>query len=316
MSEQVAAGQRVSVSVPASSGNVGPGFDTLGLALDLQDRLIVSTTPSPEQLDIEVTGEGAGEVPEDSNHLVIRVMMALWRRAGFTMPGLVLRAENAIPHGRGLGSSASAAVSGALAANALLPALAQLSNEEVLQLCAELEGHPDNVAPSLNGSLAISWHQEDRYRTVKVNVLPHVIPVVAVPLTPMSTDLARALLPHSVSHLSAAVNAGRTALLIHALTCDPSYLLEATEDSLHQGYRASAMLPSATLMRAMRAKGFAAMISGAGPTVLTLANGSVQAQQVTRALHEQLQGSAIAGDWRVLNLKVAEEGAKVEVHQQ
>lgn len=315
MSKRVAAGQSVSVSVPASSGNVGPGFDSLGLALNLQDQLTVTTTDINGQLDVVVTGEGAGEVPEDANHLIIRVMTQLWQQAGWSPPGLVLRAENLIPHGRGLGSSAAAAVSGALAANALLPAAARLSGDEVLQLCSELEGHPDNVAPSLDGSLAISWHQDGRYRTAKVDVLEQVIPIVAIPSVPVSTDVARALLPHSVSHLSAATNAGRTALLIHALTRDPSYLREATEDSLHQGYRASAMLPSATLMRAMRARGFAATISGAGPTVLTLANGPEHGREVVRALHELLDDSAIAGTWRVLNLKVASEGAKLVVHQ-
>ncbi|GAB3525718.1 homoserine kinase [Arthrobacter monumenti] len=317
-SAQVAGGQQVTVRVPGSSGNVGPGFDTMGLALGLYDTLTVTTDDSPEAagaVRIDVAGEGADSVPADETHLVMRVMMKLWEQAGCAAPGVALRAENAIPHGRGLGSSAAAIVSGALAANALLPESARLSDEQVLRLCSDLEGHPDNVAPSLNGGLAISWHAGTGYRTIKVDVLPQVIPVVAIPATALSTDTARALLPHSVSHQSATANSGRTALLVHALTKDPSYLLEGTEDSLHQGYRASAMLPSATLMQGMRAKGFASTISGAGPTVLTLTDGPRQAEAAAAELLEMLESSGTAQDWRVNELKVAGEGAKVEVHQ-
>lgn len=314
---QIAAGQQVAVQVPGSSGNVGPGFDTLGLALGLYDTLTVSTSDGAGTgaVRIEVTGEGSDSVPADDTHLVIQVMTKLWRQAGWTAPGIDLRADNAIPHGRGLGSSAAAIVSGALAANALLPADAQLSNAQLLQLCAELEGHPDNVAPSLNGGLAISWHAGSDYHTAKVDVLPQVIPVVAIPATPLSTDAARALLPHSVPHSSAAANAGRTALLVHALTKDPALLLEGTGDALHQSYRASAMLPSAGLMQGMRSKGFAAAISGAGPTVLTLTNGPEQADAAVAELDGLLAAAGSTADWRVQKLKVSSEGAKVEVHQ-
>ncbi|HET7414289.1 MAG TPA: homoserine kinase [Arthrobacter sp.] len=308
-------GQHVTVRVPGSSGNVGPGFDTMGLALGLYDRLTVTTGGESGTVKVEVAGEGADQVPADDTHLIIQVMKKVWRRTGFTAGGLSLRADNAIPHGRGLGSSAAAIVSGALAANALLPAGEKLDDEALFQLCVELEGHPDNVAPSLYGGLSISWHAGSSFRTAPVDVLAQVVPVVAIPDAALSTETARSLLPNSVSHMSAAANSGRTALLVHALTTDPSYLLEGTEDSLHQGYRASAMPDSAALMNSMRAAGFAAAVSGAGPTVLVLANGDAQAQEAKAELAGLLTQNGLEKSWRVMNLKVAREGAKVEVHQ-
>lgn len=312
---QIDAGQQVTVRVPGSSGNVGPGFDTMGLALGLYDTLTVTTESESGTVNVEVAGEGAGQVPADDTHLIIQVMKKVWQRAGSTAGGLRLRADNAIAHGRGLGSSAAAIVSGALAANALLPAADRLDGDALFQLCVKLEGHPDNVAPSLYGGLSISWHAGAAFRTARIDVLPQVVPVVAIPDTPLSTDTARSLLPHSVPHVSAAANAGRTALLVHALTTDPSYLLEGTEDSLHQGYRAAAMPDSATLMNNMRAAGFAAAVSGAGPTVLVLADGDSQAQAAQTHLADLLAQAGLEKSWRVMNLKVAREGAKVELHQ-
>lgn len=311
---RIPSGQQVTVRVPGSSGNVGPGFDTLGLALGLYDRLSVTTGGEAGTVHVEVTGEGAEQVPADDTHLIIQVMKKVWQQAGLSPCGLSLRADNAIPHGRGLGSSAAAIVSGALAANALLPAADQLDDDALFQLCVDLEGHPDNVAPSLYGGLSIAWHAGSRFRTAKVEVLPQVTAIVAIPDTPLSTDTARSLLPHSVPHVSASSNSGRTALLVHALTTDPSYLLEGTDDSLHQGYRASAMLDSAALINKMRAAGFAAVVSGAGPTVMVLAAGENQAQEVTTGLADSLAQAGLES-WRVMKLKVAREGAKVEVHQ-
>ncbi len=312
---QIRAGQYVSVRVPGSSGNVGPGFDTMGLALGLYDTLTVTTGEGLGTVEVSVTGEGAGKVPADDTHLIIQVMKKVWHWAGATACGLGLRADNAIPHGRGLGSSAAAIVSGALAANALLPDEVRLDDDTLFQLCVDMEGHPDNVAPSLYGGLSVSWHAGSRFRTARIDVLRQIVPVVAIPDTPLSTDAARSLLPQSVSHLSAAANAGRTALLVHAFTSDPSYLLEGTDDSLHQGYRASAMPDSAMLINHMRAAGFAAVVSGAGPTVLVLAADGSEAQAAQDKLADLLADAGIENSWRVLNLKVAPEGAKVEVHQ-
>lgn len=309
----VSAGQQVTVRVPATSANLGPGFDSLGLAVALHDTVSVETTDTGT-ITVEVAGEGAQDVPRDSSHLIVRTVLDLLEEQGFAVDGLTLRAVNVIPHGRGLGSSASAIVTGVLAANALLPTEFRLNAAAVLQRCSALEGHPDNVAPALSGALAISWEEEGRYFSTHVSVHPDVIPVVAVPAVELSTESARALLPDSVSHHTAAANSGRAALLIHAMTGSPDLLFEGTEDRLHQNYRAEAMAPSAALMGYLRARRLASFISGAGPTVMTLARGVEQAAVVHAAIQEHLTQTGSVEDWRVLNLNVDTEGARVVMH--
>lgn len=310
----VEAGQEVEVTVPATSANLGPGFDTLGLALTLHDTVRVRTTQSGGTT-VRAAGEGVENLPTDESHLIARTLISTLHRAGYRAPGLELDTTNVIPHGRGMGSSAAAIVAGVLAGNALLPEDERLDAEQLLQWAASIEGHPDNVAPALMGSLAISWESGRAFHSTRVEVHPDVVPVVAVPEIALSTESARALLPPSVSHSSAAANAGRAALLVHALSTDPALLFFATQDSLHQDYRAQAMLPSASLLRGLRSAGFASTISGAGPSVLTLAvgeDGAVAAEDAIRRLVEQ-------GDtpqkWRILRLVVEREGAKVGVHR-
>ncbi|MGX5357743.1 homoserine kinase [Kocuria sp. KH4] len=308
-------GQRVELSVPGSTGNVGPGYDSLGLALGHYDDLAVTVTRAG--LDFELHGEGSQAVPRTAEHLVVRAMRAAFRAAGVEQPpGLRLEATNRIPHGRGMGSSASAVVAGVLAANALLPAGRALDDRQLLQVAAAMEGHPDNVAPSLYGGLVISWSGSDGYRSVPVTVHEDVVPVVAIPDYEVPTRLARSLLPATVPHHDAAVNAGRTALLVEAMTRRPELLLPATEDRLHQPYRASAMPPSARLMAALRDRGLPAMISGAGPTVLVLAAGPAQAEATERALAELVPAGASEVSWRVLRLRVDGQGAKLKKHPQ
>ena len=310
----IQAGQDVSVHVPATSANLGPGFDSLGLALDLHDSIRVRTS-GEEGLLVEVAGEGAGSVPLDGSHLVVRTLVSTLAAAGYGAAGLHLSAVNAIPHGRGLGSSASAIVSGVLAANALLPQEARLDAAALLDRCSALEGHPDNVAPALAGGLAISWETGGTFRSVQAPVHPGIVPVVAVPATELSTESARGLLPAAVPHRTAAANSGRAALLVHALANDPSLLPDGTKDELHQAFRAPAMLPSADLMTALRAAGFAAVISGAGPTVLCLADGDAAAGEAEHLMAEHLRAAGTAENWRVLRLGVQRDGARVEVHQ-
>lgn len=310
----VASGQEVSVEVPATSANLGPGFDSLGLAVTLYDSVLVRTTDSGTTT-VTVTGEGEESLPRDETHLVAATILGTLERAGFSSPGLEIETRNIIPHGRGLGSSAAAIVSSVLAANALLPESAQMDARAVLQLCSTLEGHPDNVAPALLGSLAVSWETGRAYQSTIIPVHPDVVPVVAIPASELSTEAARALLPASVPHNSASSNAGRAALLVHAMTSAPEFLFDGTRDLLHQDYRAQAMLHSATLMRALRAEGFAAVISGAGPTVMTLAVGEDQAAAVISAVERIVVGMDEGTDWRVLRLNVDTEGAKVKVHQ-
>lgn len=312
----VEAGQRVTVRVPATSANLGPGYDSLGLALSLYDTVSVETADDGD-LAFELSGEGADTLPRDASHLVVRTIDAALSRLGYRRAGLRITAENVSPHGRGLGSSASATVAAVLAAAELVPSDEQPTREWVLQVCSEIEGHPDNVAPAIFGSLALSWQDGDAFRTAIVRVHPAVVPIVAVPDYELSTELARSLLPSSVPHQAAAANAGRAALLVHALTNDPSLLVPGTEDYLHQSYRASAMRPSAELIRRLRAEGHAAVVSGAGPTVLALAAGSAEADEVQAAVERFALGAETGRAdtlWRVMRLDVDSEGAKVVVH--
>jgi homoserine kinase len=312
--QRIDAGQRVTVRVPATTANLGPGYDSLGLALALYDTLTVESLESGELL-FDLTGEGAETLPRDASHLVIRAMEAAFERLGFRHGGLKVTAENVVPHGRGLGSSASAVVAAISAANALVPEASRRGSDWILQLTSELEGHPDNVAPAIFGGLALSWQDSDQYSSTSATVSGTVVPVVAVPDFELSTETARALLPASVGHHAAAMNAGRAALLIHALTARPEFLLAGTEDYLHQSYRAEAMRPSAALISALRAAGHAAVVSGAGPTVLVLADGQAEAADVVSFIEEFTAANTPETGWRVLKLAVDVEGAKVELHR-
>lgn len=316
-------GATVRVTVPASTGNVGPGFDSLGLALEHRDT--VSLTRIREGLEFELHGEGSQDVPRTGEHLVLRAAQAAFDAAGAgVLPPVRLTAHNVIPHGRGMGSSASAVVAGVLAGNALLPASARLSDDALLQVCSRLEGHPDNVAPTILGGLTISWETEGHFHSVPMAVHPDVVPVVAVPDFEVATAVARGLLPETVAHRSAAVTAGRAALLVAALGQHPELLLDATHDLLHQPYRAQAMAPSWELVTGLRERGHAALISGAGPTVLTLANGGQRARAAQEAIGEITADPASSTrrhggepvSWRVLALRVPGEGAKVEASTQ
>ena len=257
----------VRVAVPATSANLGPGFDSLGLALDLHDELTASVTD--EGLVVEVEGEGAGTLALDESHLVVRSMWAGFAAMGVAPPGIRLQCRNAIPHARGLGSSSAAIVGGlALARSLVTDGAALLPDADLVSLAADLEGHPDNVAPAALGGFTISGREGDRWYAVAAPVDSRVRAVVFVPPFALSTELARGLLPETVPHADAAANAGRTALLVAALGGAPEHLLAATRDYLHQSYRRAAMPDSLALVDALRADGVPAVVSGAGPTVL------------------------------------------------
>ena len=265
--------------MPATSANLGPAFDCAGLALTRHDVLEFSVTPAG--LSVEVSGVGAGELPTDESHLVVRAFRAASRELGWTPPGLRVVAHNGIPQGRGLGSSAAAVVAGVLGAWSLCPDVDTVDDDAVLRLVSELEGHPDNVAACLLGGATLSWTEPSGARAVRLEVDPAVAPVVLVPLETLSTHVARGLLPETVPHADAAANAARTALLVHALTSDPAVLLPATEDRLHQRQRAAAMPASIELLDRLRGAGHAAVVSGAGPSLLVLAVGPEQVSAVT-----------------------------------
>lgn len=266
----VTLGRSVKVRVPATSANLGPGFDTLGLALAEYDELIVEAL-APGELDIQVEGVGEGEVPTDESHLVVSTIYYALAELGFDKPGLRLRAKNSIPHGRGLGSSGAAIVAGVVAAAGLVEDQQSVSDETLLKLATTLEGHPDNVAPCLFGGLTIAWvTATGEPRSKKLMVDRGVSLVVLVPEETMSTSVARSLQPSQVPHADAIFNLSRAALLVAALSQSPELLFESTEDRLHQSYRAAAMPKTKELIDDLRAQGLAAVVSGAGPSVLVL----------------------------------------------
>lgn len=258
--------------VPATSANLGPGFDALGLALTLHD--VVEARVTGSGLAIEVSGEGSATAAAGERHLVVRAMRAGFEVLGGQPPGLALTCKNAIPHGRGLGSSSAAIVAGLLAARALARDGEDLLRDSALfRLAVELEGHPDNVAACLAGGFTIAWTAPPGGgapgpRLASLPVAGAIQPVVCVPAEPVSTEEARRALPPTVPHADAAASAGRAALLVAALTRDPDLLFDATEDFLHQRYRAPVMPHTSDLVARLRSAGIAAVVSGAGPTVL------------------------------------------------
>lgn len=323
----------VRVRVPATSANLGPGFDALGLALDLHDEIEVTVFDFADEpgggtngasVRIEIEGEGAGELDDGDGHLIVKTLRTTFDRMGVPRPrGIRLRCVNRIPHSRGLGSSSAAICAGILAARALAapyasradpggrcdggdpPGARMLSDDEVFALATELEGHPDNVAPCLAGGFTIAWlDQFARPSMVKLNPHESIRPVVCVPRERLSTERARGLLPKDVPHADAAANAGRAALLVAALTQqpDPRLLLAATEDRLHQNYRAPAMPQTADLVKVLRAKGVPAVVSGAGPTVLAFATPDTQ----------DLIAPEVGNDWLIQPLSVDPVGSFVQ----
>ncbi len=283
----------VTVRTPASSANLGPGYDALGLALDVHDTLTAEVLPG-DALELVVEGEAADEVPRDGSHLVVRALDAALDLMGVQRPGLRLTCRNVIPHGRGMGSSSAAIAGGIVLATALVDGIETLDERARLQLAHDLEGHPDNVAAALRGGLTIAWLEGFAAEAVRLEV--DVPLTLFVPPHAVSTETARGLLPATVTHADAAANAGRAALLVAALTQAPERLTSATEDLLHQQYRAPAMPESYQLVRRLRVDGVPAVISGAGPTVLALARGV---------------GEAVPAGWRVLEVGVAAQGAHV-----
>jgi homoserine kinase len=268
----------IQVQVPASSANLGPGFDSFGLALGMHDRYVAQVLDDVG-LDIDVAGEGAEELPRNDKNLLVKAMNKGFDFLGGKPKGIAVRALNVIPHGRGLGSSASAIVGGLVLARALvLTGNDKMSDEALLNIATEMEGHPDNVAAALFGGAVVAW-QEDRHgksvaQSISLSVDTRIRAIAFIPSTAVATSKARKMLPDSIPHKDAARNSANSALLVHALTLRPDLLYRATEDFLHQSYRSQAMPASYELLMKLRAAGVAAFISGAGPTVLVLHTGN------------------------------------------
>jgi homoserine kinase len=288
----------VRVRVPATSANLGPGFDALGLALSLYDDVVVRVTD--EGLTVDVAGMGAATVARNARNLVVRSMRAAFEELGGRPRGLEVVCANRVPHGRGLGSSAAAIVAGVVAARALVVGgVEKMDDDAALRLASTLEGHPDNVAACLRGGLTLAWTDGDGGRAVDLDVTPDLAPVVLVPGSSSSTKATRRLLPETVPHGDAVHAASRTAMLVEALRRRPELLLTATEDRLHQPYRAEAMPRTAELVAELRAVGIPAVVSGAGPTVLARTTTATRPD----AMQHERRG------WSALPLDVDTEGA-------
>ena len=290
----------VRVRTPATSANLGPGFDAFGLALGLYDDVVVRVADSG--LHVDIAGEGATNLPRDERHLIVRSLRTAFDVLGGQPRGLEVVCANRIPHGRGLGSSSAAICAGLMAARAVtIGGLERLDDAAMLELASEIEGHPDNVAACLLGGFTLAWTERDTARAVRMDPDASVVPVVFVPANPVLTETARGLLPRTVPHVDAAANAGRAALLVEALCRRPELLFAATEDRLHQEYRAPAMPESVALVNRLRSDGVPAVISGAGPTVLALTVDG-EAEKIARLAGE---------DWAANRLSLDAGGATV-----
>jgi homoserine kinase len=296
----------VTVRAPATSANLGPGFDSLGLALGLHDYVTAQVTPFG--LDVNVTGMGAHTAGAGERHLVVRAVRAGLDAIGEQPPGISISCRNEVPHGFGLGSSAAAIVAGLVAARALAgpDGKAAFPDDAVLALATEIEGHPDNVAACLLGGLVVSWRSGETVRAARLEPLAGLAPVVCLPAVPMPTEAARKVLPAQVPHADAVANSARVALLITALTSRPDLLLAGTEDFLHQGYRAAAMPETAGLIGHLREAGIAAAVSGAGPSVLAFPANVSELKTVSDLVAAVV---ASTGRWQVLRLAVDTAGA-------
>ena len=299
--------QPMQVQVPATSANLGPGFDCLGLALTMFDRYIAQVQDEPG-VDVDVTGEGADDVARNDKNLVIKAMYKGFEFLGGKPRGIALRQLNVIPHGRGLGSSASAIVGGLSLARALvLGGNERMSDEAMLVLANEMEGHPDNVAAAIYGGANIAWQDLQRgamvAQSVHIEVDARIGALAFIPATSVATSKARKMLPESITHSDAVRNSSNAALLVHALEHRPDLLHTATADFLHQSYRKDVMPQSFALLTKLRNAGVAAFISGAGPTVLVLhTGGPSEAEELRRA----------AGDkFIATELGIAHQGANV-----
>lgn len=291
----------VTVRACATSANLGPGFDSLGLCLSLSDE--VSAEVTPDGTEVVVHGEGAGELPRDDSHLVVTAMRKAFDMWGIAQPGLRLECHNTIPHGRGLGSSAAAIVSGLRLAHALAVDR-RIADADALAFAAAMEGHADNVAACLLGGLTITWADGPSLGALHLDVDHRVVPLVLCAPQPLSTAVSRAVLPRLVEHTHAQQNAAYSALLVMALTARPDLLLPATQDLLHQESRRPAMPESMALVDELRAAEIPAVISGAGPSVLTLC---------TKA-HVGRVAEHVPDGWRLLEQRVEPLGARI-VHR-
>lgn len=254
------------VRVPATSGNLGPGFDSMGMAHNVWDEVHVRLTTGSTR--VQILGEGREKLPTDESHLIVRAMRRAMDAAGLPQSGIELNCRNGIAQGRGLGSSAAAVVAGLMLVRGLVDHPEELDDTTLLNLAVEFEGHPDNAAPAIHGGAVISWMNGNESYIAPLKLASELRTTLLVPSAELPTTTARAVLPKQIPHEDGAFNSARAALLVLALEDRPDLLWEATNDRLHQDYRASSMPESASVLKALRNAGWPAVISGAGPSIL------------------------------------------------
>ena len=339
----------VSVCVPATSANLGSGFDVAGIALDYADSLVFTlndTLDDSQDVRVIIHGEGEDTLPKDETHLVVRAFRKACEAFGLPHLRFTLEAHNRIPQARGMGSSASAIVSGVAAAWAFAHN-GNLNKQAIFELAAAIEGHPDNVAPAVFGGLTTSWKNGDEFHTVRYGVSKQIRATIFVPNFTLSTQMARQALPETVPYVDAVFNVSRACLLPiafgdfgdfsafadscdfddSAAACDScakttlsrnDLLFTATQDAIHQPYRASLMQPTWDLVKALRDKGFAAAISGAGscaavfyeeksPATVDENNATNIREKIEKIAEPLLSGC----DWKVLHVHVDSIGVAI-----
>ncbi|MCD6083309.1 homoserine kinase [Candidatus Aerophobetes bacterium] len=297
---------KVTVKVPASTTNLGPGFDCLGLALKLYNTVEMERTEEKD-ITIKISGEGEKELPRDELNIILSAIKLVFDKAGEKLCGLRIRQVNQIPIGRGLGSSAAARLAGIMAANELLKA--NLSEGEILRLAAELEGHPDNVAASLFGGLVIVGREGKDFRWLRLEVPENLKVVVAIPEKRLSTQRARDILPEKISLSDAVFNLSRVAMLVSSLISGRwQYLAISTQDRLHQPYRSSLVPGMEEVFEAALKEGArGAFLSGAGSTVAALADENEK--RIGKAMQEAFLKKGLKS--RVKVLEIDKKGAQV-----
>ncbi len=295
----------IEITVPATTANLGPGFDSLGLALDLYNRVRVEPAAEPS---LEITGHGCGDLPRDATNLMLRAAAELAGRAGRELPPARWIAHHDIPLSRGLGSSSAAIVAGLLAANELLEI--GLPRAELVQLAAEIEGHPDNVAPALLGGLTVCLPESRPLRVLRLVPHPDLRVVLCIPAARIATEAARRVLPEAVPFADAVFNISRAAGMVAALAEGIwDALAECSRDRLHQPHRLKLIAAGERLMAAaVEAGAHAAVVSGSGPTIAAFATsraGAVARAMLAAARHAGVQACAVIA-------AVDVEGARVK----
>lgn len=339
----------VSVCVPATSANLGSGFDVAGIALDYADSLVFTLDDSlddSQDVRVIIHGEGEDSLPKDETHLVVRAFRKACEAFGLPRLRFTLEAHNRIPQARGMGSSASAIVSGVAAAWAFAHN-GNLNKQAIFELAAAIEGHPDNVAPAVFGGLTTSWKNGSEFHTVRYSVSNQIRATIFVPNFTLSTQMARKALPEKVPYADAVFNVSRACLLPiafgdfgdfsafadscdfgdSAAACDScakttlsrnDLLFTATQDAIHQPYRASLMQPTWDLVKALRDKGFAAAISGAGSCAAVFyeeksqaAVGENNATNISEKIEKIAEPLLSGCDWKVLHVHVDSIGVAI-----